>query len=767
MIESGHQIGKYRIVKKLGAGGMADVYLAEDTLMGRHVAMKVLPPEFARDPERAPRFEKEVLHLASLSHPHIVTIYDVGHDGGYHYYTMAQLSGGDLKQRIRDGLSPKQALDILRRMADALGYAHGKGLIHRDIKPQNILFDEASRPYLTDLGIAKAVGAGSQMTKTGMSVGSPHYMSPEQARGMPVDGRSDLYSLGVVLYEMLTGSVPYDAEDTFAVALKHVNDPVPEFPPQLSSYQPLLDRLMAKNPDERFSDASALMEAIDLMQSGQTLVSQEAATRVMPAVTQQTRVISTQAAHAPQGRSAVIKWTIGGIAAAVLIAAGVFYYFQVYLGGQMAGGGAPEVSDVLEQAQDASSPEASSEPVLPQTANGVPETPGGMAAGEQPAVTGKDAAGATPPQAQISSADHYIALSDAAIASHDLDGAQTHLDEAKRLAPDAPALPAAVERLAKARQDKIEADQREAQKAAEAKKRAQEASQQKKRQTFDKHMAAGQRALEANQKTKAIRAFQSALALYADDSEAMAGLEKAQQIMAAPTPGQTYTNTLEMKFVYIPPGTFTRGSTDKEGAKPDETPHSVTLTKGFWMQTMEVTQKQWQALMVKNPSRFSGCDNCPVENVSWHDVQEFIQRLNVRDGKTYRLPTEAEWEYAARAKSQSRHHFGDDDASLGHYACYDANARGKTCPVGQKLPNAWGLHDMLGNVWEWCQDWYGNYPSDGVTNPTGPSVGSARVFRGGAWNALPRNCRSATRSSGRPGNRNDLVGFRLVLSKLN
>lgn len=165
MLKPGTYVGKYRILEKIGAGGMADVYHVEDTLMGRHVAMKVLPEAFARDPERVARFEREVRNLAALDHPHIVTIHDVGHDGGCHYYTMALLREGDLKQRIQEGLTPLQALSILSQMTDALSFAHRKGLVHRDIKPENILFNAHGNPVLTDLGIAKAISEGTRMTR--------------------------------------------------------------------------------------------------------------------------------------------------------------------------------------------------------------------------------------------------------------------------------------------------------------------------------------------------------------------------------------------------------------------------------------------------------------------------------------------------------------------------------------------------------------------------------------------------------------------------
>ena len=245
-LESGVRLGHYRILDLLGRGGMADVYRAEDERLGREVALKLVPPEFARDPDRVERFEREVRAAAKLTHPNIVTVHEFGQEEGQPFYTMALMRGGDLKARIQahpEGMPPEEGQGIALAVARALEYAHGRGFVHRDLKPENILFGEDGAPQLTDFGIARAMSSGTRMTATGMSVGSPHYMSPEQARGQAVDGRSDLYSLGVVLYEMLTGRVPFDAADTLAVALRHLNDPVPALPGHLAEWQPLLDRL--------------------------------------------------------------------------------------------------------------------------------------------------------------------------------------------------------------------------------------------------------------------------------------------------------------------------------------------------------------------------------------------------------------------------------------------------------------------------------------------------------------------------------------------
>ena len=257
-LEIGTRLGHYRILALLGRGGMADVYRAEDERLGREVALKAVPPEFARDPERVERFEREVRAAARLSHANIVTVYEYGQGEGLHFYTMELMPGGHLKARIQahpDGMPAQEVRAVVLAMARALDYAHRRGFVHRDVKPENILFGEDGTPQLTDFGIARAMSEGTRMTATGMSIGSPHYMSPEQARGHEVDGRSDLYSLGVVLYEMLTGRLPFDAADSFEVGLSHINDPVPQLPRELAGWQPVLDRLLGKSPEDRYGSA--------------------------------------------------------------------------------------------------------------------------------------------------------------------------------------------------------------------------------------------------------------------------------------------------------------------------------------------------------------------------------------------------------------------------------------------------------------------------------------------------------------------------------
>jgi formylglycine-generating enzyme required for sulfatase activity len=235
------------------------------------------------------------------------------------------------------------------------------------------------------------------------------------------------------------------------------------------------------------------------------------------------------------------------------------------------------------------------------------------------------------------------------------------------------------------------------------------------------------------------------------------------------TPPKFLTNTIGMKYVLIPAGSFTMGSPPEEaGRDDDEKLHEVTISKPFYLQTTEVTQGQWKRVMRANPSRFKECgDDCPVENVSWDDAQKFIKRLNEMEGNNkfkYRLPTEAEWEYACRARNNTPFSFKGDASKLNEYGWYSSNSERQTHPVKTLKPNLLGLYDMHGNVWEWCQDRYGDYPSSPITDPKGPAASLGRVFRGGGWYGDAQDCRVADRYYFPPVFRNLALGFRLARS---
>lgn len=277
---------RYELVEPLGSGGMANVYLAHDEVLDRHVAIKVLRDQYADDEEFVGRFRREAQSAARLSHPHIVQIYDWGRSGeGAYYIAMEYVPRGTLKDRIRrDGaLAPAAAMGVALQISDALSAAHEQGVIHRDIKPQNVLVTRAGDVKVTDFGIARA--ASSPVTTTNAVLGTAGYMSPEQATGKPIGLATDLYSLGVVLFEMLTGALPYEADNPVALSMMHVNE-LPRSPREANPEVPraldaLVLKLLAKDPEDRYSSAGALADDLERIRSG--LPPAAAETQVMTA----------------------------------------------------------------------------------------------------------------------------------------------------------------------------------------------------------------------------------------------------------------------------------------------------------------------------------------------------------------------------------------------------------------------------------------------------------------------------------------------------
>src|SRR5438477_6158457 len=303
---------RYEIQRELAQGGMAEVYLAHDQLLNRPVAMKALFPEYAREPSFVERFRREAQAAANLNHPNIVAIYDWGQEDGTYFIVMEYVEGRVLRDLIRSEapLDPNQAAEITAEIASALAFAHRNGVVHRDVKPGNVLLTQSGTVKVTDFGIARA-GTSDGLTQTGSVMGTATYFSPEQAQGLPVDGRSDVYALGVVLYEMVTGVAPFTAESPVSVAYKHVReDPVPpsernpDVPPDLER---IILTALAKSPENRYQTADDMRADILRFRRGRPLVGAPAAALLADAPTGgSATVIGTSAAAGAFGASTVV-----------------------------------------------------------------------------------------------------------------------------------------------------------------------------------------------------------------------------------------------------------------------------------------------------------------------------------------------------------------------------------------------------------------------------------------------------------------------------
>ena len=266
-------VAGYRLLRVLGHGGMSTVYLAEQESLGREVAIKVMLPEALADEVSRRRFENEARTVARLEHPHIVGIFEVGRtDAGLPYYAMPYLARGHLGQhsffenQADDAAEETRVIAILRALLAALDYAHARGVVHRDVKAENVLFDDAQRALLADFGIALRKGNSPRVTTAGLAVGSTAYMAPEQARGEEVDGRADLYAVGVLAWEMLTGDLPYAAGDALSMAVMHAQDPIPRLPARHRHWQRFIEKALAKSPSQRFRNATQMLEALQRLE---------------------------------------------------------------------------------------------------------------------------------------------------------------------------------------------------------------------------------------------------------------------------------------------------------------------------------------------------------------------------------------------------------------------------------------------------------------------------------------------------------------------
>jgi formylglycine-generating enzyme required for sulfatase activity/predicted Ser/Thr protein kinase len=726
------------ILELLGQGGMGAVYKARQPGLERLVALKVLPPGIGSGAAFAERFKREARSLARLNHPNIVAVYDFGEAAGLYYFVMEYVDGVNLRQMERtERLAPREALGIVVQVCEALQYAHDEGIVHRDIKPENILLDKKGRVKIADFGLAKLLAKAPTdftLTHPDQRMGTPAYMAPEQVEHpAEVDQRADIYSLGVVFYEMLTGELPLGRFQAPS-QMVHVDVRLDE----------VVLKTLEKEPARRYQHASQVKTDVEEISRGP-----QAPPAPAPA--------AAAVGEAEGVRHRLRLPAIGLIVAGALTCLGV----PLILGGIVIAWAAQGLS---EGGVHMSLGFSETMILVPVALSGILVIVGAAR--------------------MLRLKSYGLAVAAGILA----------------LLPCTLGFPVGlvmgIWALVVLRRPEVQRAFAAAQKEHEAgsgpsvaalpdggKGPPQAAAQQpgKGRQTRTAWIVAivavvivGALLLLA-----AIPIVGGLVVLLLGPRLNMGPAEPPGPeegpiewsvpatvppagAPAAPTAAAPADLTLglgggaTMKMVLIPTGKFMMGAAEDR--------HAVTISKPFHLGVTEVTQAQYEAVMGADPSEYKGATT-PVECVSWDDAAQFCKKLSEKTGQAVRLPTEAEWEYACRAGTQTEFSFGDDPSALGDYAWHGGNSGYYPHPVGQKKPNAWGLYDMHGNVHEWCADWYGEYPKGPVTDPSGPASGTVRVLRGGSWGYDdPVNFRCACRQVSAPTDRFRRNGFRVVVS---
>lgn len=778
----------YRIIRKINQGGMSSVYLAIQLSVGREVALKVMSPALNGDPVFSERFQREANIVGQLSHPNIVSIYDIGRYKSLNYIAMDYLSGGSIHEKMATGLSTQEVLRITREIASALDHAHEKGYIHRDIKPENILFREDNSAVLSDFGVAKTVSSASRMTNAGTVVGTPHYMSPEQTRGKPVDGRADIYSLGVVFFEMLTGQVPYQADEAVAIAIKHLTAPIPKLPPQYQAYQKILNHLLAKDPDNRFQRGRDLVAAIDNLEGAAglppTYITSAQSTRVqllslvrallstsigalqeqlrsywhavcslrwtprrglyrhprirvteikgpLPKTQEHTTVVSTQVQQAAHyhsfGRGRLISRTLTlGLMVTIIWGAFSLALSQWELPGERF---LPEpvantalatanflVPSVAYPETPTPADRVSALPTTPLVLKREPTEPEDTldpmaSVGIQSETPAANTPSAAPPRYELR------------VKPVPENARVRILNIVERYYPGIPLLPGRY------------------------------------------HIETSYDGYDTD--TQWIEIEDEAVSLDV-------------RLRKTPVAGANFFNELSSggqgpEMIIVPAGRYTMGSKLDSRSMPER---SIRIPKAFAISRFEITFADFAKFAEATGRTLPddnnwGRDNRPVINVSWNDAQAYVQWLSEVTGKRYRLPSEAEWEYAARAGTQSTFWWGDAGAEAeglancrrGCNSEYTGLFFSKSAPVGSYPANDFGLHDTAGNVAEWTQDCYRNHlleiPLNG--DPLLSENCPKRSVRGGSLADSVGDIASHHRTGQPADYRDGTVGFRVVV----
>ncbi|MCA0893691.1 bifunctional serine/threonine-protein kinase/formylglycine-generating enzyme family protein [Microbulbifer agarilyticus] len=802
------EIPGYQILKKINQGGMSTVYLATQRSMGRQVALKVMSPVLNADPIFSERFQREANIVGQLSHPNIVAIHDIGRYRSLNYIAMDYLPGGSVADALTKGaIEPLDALHITRQIAMALDHASNKGYVHRDLKPENILFREDGSAILTDFGVARAVARTTRMTNTGMVVGTPHYMSPEQARGAAVDGRADLYSLGVVFYEMLTSAVPFQAEEAVAIAIKHLTDPIPRLPARHTLYQGLIDRFLAKDPEQRFQRGLDVVDAIDQLlaaldgkspapttKMNNTSVRVSSLLRALlltlygtlsdrivaawarfrdkpvhqenPRAEQQTimRIRQVVEQAAPIKRRP--KMFLGLLAVSFTLVWVLFSLFSNKFQWQTDSGLVNEAVDITSQI------------LLPEN-NGAPQT--GQAAADLPTLSSDllpgnstlqepDAGQAGPvlrdtpaPAAIAEAAPNTTAAKPDTAGAGNIATAEEPNTAAAISNTDAAATPREPEAAAPPPTYALKVSPT----PGDARVRIMNIVP---RYTPGISLEPGRYDVEVSKP-----GFSTVRRWVEIDS---ANVNLAVQLERKYFAGRSFQSPLKdggrgPEMVVISPGAFTMGNNARPFTSPE---HKITIQRPYAIGAHEVTFNDYDRYAKASGRSLPGDQGWgrgtrPVINVSWVEAQRYAKWLSEQSGQKYRLASEAEWEFAARANSDTPYWWGQGsprgkaNCRRGCSSEFNSLFSATSAPVGNYKANQFGLYDTAGNVGEWVQDCFlgdfTNHRSD--ARPVQLKNCDLRVVRGGSMREPLRNISSDYRTGLYERAHSKEVGFRLVM----
>ena len=747
---------KYLIQKKLGQGGFGAVYLARDTVSGIDVALKTIPREVGRDETELADLKRNFQIIHTLHHPNIAAPLTLEQDATLDAYflVMEYVEGTTLSEyrKTQEGrkLNFPEAVQICQKIAEALDYAHQHSILHRDIKPQNVMVTVKGEVKVLDFGLASEIRSSMLRMGSGtiqMLVGSRPYMPPEVFRGQPAQPAADQYALGVLFFELVSGRLPFDLPDWEMLRSAVLSEPVATLTELSKQQNTILRRALAKDPNQRYGKMLDFVKTLEDTLTGSIWMSKK---MLLAAVLASSlagyagywwnfvrerapkEVVAELFSKLHQDQSKVRK--VGILPDFSGCPEWVYEDYKTALI-QHPGLDVKERKELSGVIKDQNIANLFSANIIPEDVKlGLRQS-----AQAEAVVVGRCVVGKiylrtirTEDGSVLGAADAPLSLAGNGKLSirSTPEGAELRLDgeiigttplenreinERNRLDAERKAI--------ETERQKLEAEKdQEARKNAKRKKQEDDErnrldAERKAIETERQKLEAEKAQEESNRKAK-LEAQKKAEAEYQSQKKAGATLKD-------PTTG--------MEFVKIPGGTFKMGCDSwQSNCDSDEKPVHTVRVDNFEIGKYEVTQGQWKAVMGSNPSHFSSCGNdCPVENVSWDDAQDFIKKLNAKGQGTYRLPKEAEWEYACRSGGKAEKYCGGNNVD--QVAWYRNNAGKKTHPMGQKSPNGLGIYDMSGNVWEWtCSD-YGKYDDGKKNHAKCSSGGSSRVYRGGSW----------------------------------